>query len=375
MKASFAVGIMDRRGRVFYRYTVGNESQFASGHNADVASATDLFEGMYPDAAALREFLYAPHARRQAETARDLPAYIGAAVRESPCKVALLHTGDGYVAWDVRGERARRWQERCVHLLVQATGMLRDARGALQDGSGMRAMHSRENARRAAGTACEAIRDAQELVVEAGFGFGATKVLWRAQETLNATVERRLNRTLDRGLQAALHLADLSLEEQREGLVESTRSALWLPGSSAWLFHAAEILELLDTLAGQIGRAAAEVRAARDTAEASERTRPRRGAELRDQARARARAALAPGYGCITLVKHFRYADSGLEVAIGGLNRAVERVAEERVIRELVRLCGIAVEAADAAIVAIGRARRAAAVSFEATTAVVVAGR
>ena len=209
VKASFAVGVMDQRGQISYRYTVGNESHFASNYNADVESAMDLFEGMYPDAGTLREFLYAPHARRQAETAQDIPAYIGAAVRESPCKVALLHTDKGYVGWDVRGERARRWQERCVLLLAQARGMLRDARGALRDGDPGQAGRLRENARRTSETAQTTVGDAQELVVEAGFGFGDITLLWQAQMVLERAAMRHLSRTLDRDIGEALQLIEL----------------------------------------------------------------------------------------------------------------------------------------------------------------------
>ena len=134
----WAIGMAGPDGRISYRYTVGDECELIPNVDASPERAAARIGEAYPNATALRRFLYGQHARRQLETARDLPGYVSGAVLDASCDIALLHTTDGYVGWRVASERTRRLRERCAWLLAQASTSVRDYREGLERAGGRR---------------------------------------------------------------------------------------------------------------------------------------------------------------------------------------------------------------------------------------------
>ena len=365
----WAIGMAEPSGRITYRYTVGGERELLSYIARPEVAATRIGEA-YPNVTALRRFLYSRHARRQLETARDLPGYVAGVVIEPSCDIALLYTSNGYVGWNVAGERRRRLQERSARLLAQANALARDDRDGFERAGG-----------RGSRPFPWAVEDAEKLLeqarvasVESDSDGQIARRIWVAQHELNLHTWRRWPNPTGCYLNEWLLDLEELREAQRVRIRESTLSSLWLPGSTTWLFHGAEMLQALDRASEDVAEARSALRVAGEAAALSEHARPGRGAALRRESRTKAEEARTSAARSLMALEHLPYADTGLRPELRKLVWECERASKARTVARLVGFAETASEAASDATAAVAHAHRAAAVAIKATTAA-VAGR
>ena len=273
---------------------------------------------------------------------RGLSEYIRLAARTNGQPLACVFTGGGWVAW--------QGQHRTAHeKLLEIQEICGSASRLIKQGS-------------EASSALLRLTDDPT-----GIGPGSGRWLDDPSQVVKQVQEKRRAEIVVRTRVQFIQRELAGTEEALAAAQQNTlRRAEWLPGGSVWLTRGDQIVNALGGIAQEAARMNEEIRLAAAGARESLRTSNRRGAGLREEARARAARCHALAYAAVTTLNEIEV-DSGLDVYFAQCAALSSYVTSRRLVNDLVSAVERASDSVSTAIRAAERATQAAALALDAT--------